>query len=254
VIVPRARVDRQRSAVRWRYIGAVSQSELILKRTTMDRLRYKIAVLGGTGAQGSGLALRLSAAGHAVTLGSRDGGRAQRAAEQLSGRSRTRLSGSENPAAAAAADIVILTVPYSVQRATVEAVLTELQGKVLVDATAPLMPPRVGTVQLPAGRSAVAAIQQLAGNTVRVVSAFQNVSAQHLNELDHEVDCDVLVCGNDREACEVVIGLCSDIGLRGFYAGPIENSAAAEALTSVLITINRRYKIAGAGIRITGPK
>ena len=146
------------------------------------------------------------------------------------------------------------TVPYSVQRATVEAVLTELQGKVLVDATVPLMPPRVGTVQLPAGRSAVAAIQQLAGNTVRVVSAFQNVSAQHLNELDHEVDCDVLVCGNDREACEVVIGLCSDIGLRGFYAGPIENSAAAEALTSVLITINRRYKIAGAGIRITGPK
>lgn len=254
MIVPRARVDRQRSAVRWRYIGAVSQSELILKRTTMDRLRYKIAVLGGTGAQGSGLALRLSAAGHAVTLGSRDGGRAQRAAEQLSGRSRTRLSGSENPAAAAAADIVILTVPYSMQRATVEAVLTELQGKVLVDATVPLMPPRVGTVQLPAGRSAVAAIQQLAGNTVRVVSAFQNVSAQHLNELDHEVDCDVLVCGNDREACEVVIGLCSDIGLRGFYAGPIENSAAAEALTSVLITINRRYKIAGAGIRITGPK
>jgi 8-hydroxy-5-deazaflavin:NADPH oxidoreductase len=220
----------------------------------MDRLRYKIAVLGGTGAQGSGLALRLSAAGHAVTLGSRDGERAQRAAEQLSGRSRTRVSGSENPAAAAGADIVILTVPYSVQRATVEAVLTELQGKVLVDATAPLMPPKVGTVQLPAGRSAVAAIQQLAGETVRVVSAFQNVSAQHLNELDHEVDCDVLVCGNDRDACDVVIGLCSDIGLRGFYAGPIENSAAAEALTSVLITINRRYKIAGAGIRITGAK
>src|ERR1700730_5286892 len=220
----------------------------------MDRLRYKIAVLGGTGAQGSGLALRLSAAGHAVTLGSRDGGRAQRAAEQLSGRSGTRVSGSENPAAAAGADIVILTVPYSVQRATVEAVLSELQGKVLVDATVPLMPPRVGTVQLPAGRSAVAAIQHLAGETVRVVSAFQNVSAQHLNELDHEVDCDVLVCGNDREACDVVIGLCSDIGLRGFFAGPIENSVAAEALTSVLITINRRYKIAGGGIRIPGPK
>ena len=94
----------------------------------------------------------------------------------------------------------------------------------------------------------------VAGETVRVVSAFQNVSAQHLNELDHEVDCDVLVCGNDREACDVVIGLCSDIGLRGFFAGPIENSVAAEALTSVLITINRRHKIAGAGIRITGPK
>ena len=189
---------------------------------------------------------------HFVTPGSARMASSAGRSPGASGRSRTRLSGSENPAAAAAADIVILAVPYSVQRATVEAVLTELQGKVLVDATVPLMPPRVGTVQLPAGRSAVAAIQQLAGDTVRVVSAFQNVSAQHLNELDHEVDCDVLVCGNDREACEVVIGLCSDIGLRGFYAGPIENSAAAEALTSVLITINRRYKIAGAGIRITG--
>ncbi len=220
----------------------------------MEKRRYNIAVLGGTGAQGSGLALRLAAAGHAVTLGSRDKERAQRAAAELSGRGRTTINGSENRAAATGAEIAILTVPYSVQRATVEAVLSELQGKLLVDATVPLIPPRVGTVQLPSGRSAVAAIQQLVGDTVRVVSAFQNVSAQHLNELDHEVDCDVLVCGNDREACDVVIGLCADIGLRGLYAGPIDNSAAAEALTSVLITINRRYKVAGAGIRITGPK
>src|SRR5262249_14311353 len=118
--------------------------------------------------------------------------------------------------------------------------------------TVPLVPPKVGTVSLPDGRSAVAAIQQLAGENVRVVSAFQNVSAQHLAELDHGVDCDVLVCGNDRAACDVVIGLCADMGLRGLYAGGIDNSAAAEALTSVLITINRRYKVAGAGIRITG--
>ena len=116
----------------------------------------------------------------------------------------------------------------------------------------PLTPPKVGTVQLPEGRSAVAGIQQLAGESVRVVSAFQNVSAQHLGELDHAVDCDVLVCGNDRAACDLVIGLCSDMGMRGLYAGTILNSAAAEALTSVLITINRRYKVAGAGIRITG--
>ncbi|HEY7244199.1 MAG TPA: NADPH-dependent F420 reductase [Xanthobacteraceae bacterium] len=220
----------------------------------MERRRYNIAVLGGTGAQGSGLALRLAAAGHGVTLGSRDKERAQAAAAELSRRSGSAIKGNENRAAATAADMAILTVPYSVQRATVEPLLSELKGKLLVDATAPLVPPKVGTVQLPRGRSAVAAIQQLAGDNVRVVSAFQNVSAQHLSELDHEVDCDVLVCGNDREACDVVIGLCADIGLRGFYAGPIENSAAAEALTSVLITINRRYKVAGAGIRITGPK
>jgi NADPH-dependent F420 reductase len=220
----------------------------------MEKRRYKIAVLGGTGAQGSGLALRLSAAGHAITLGSREKERAQSAAAELSRRGGTAVCGDENRAAAAASELAILTVPYSVQRATVEAVFRELDGKLLVDATVPLIPPRVGTVQLPGGRSAVAAIQELVGDSVRVVSAFQNVSAQHLTEIGHEVDCDVLVCGNDRNACDVVIGLCADIGLRGFYAGPIENSAAAEALTSVLISINRRYKVAGAGIRITGPK
>ncbi len=220
----------------------------------MDKQRYSIAVLGGTGSQGSGLALRLASAGHAVTLGSRDKERAQAAAAELSRRGRTVINGDANRAAAAGADLAILTVPYSVQRTTVETVLSELQGKLLVDATVPLIPPKVSTVQLPDGRSAVAVIQQLVGDRVRVVSAFQNVSAQHLSDLEQGVDCDVLVCGNDRESCEVVIGLCADIGLRGFYAGPIENSAAAEALTSVLITINRRYKVAGAGIRITRPK
>jgi NADPH-dependent F420 reductase len=132
-------------------------------------------------------------------------------------------------------------------------VLAELAGKILIDATVPLVPPRVSQVQLPEGQSAVAAIQVLTGKAVRVVSAFQNVSAQHLSDLDHDIDCDVLVCGDDQAACDVAIGLCADIGLRGLYAGPVRNSAAAEALTSVLITINRRYKVpGGAGIRITG--
>lgn len=219
-----------------------------------QQAHYKIAVLGGTGAQGSALAARLAAAGHDLTIGSRDAERAQSAASELSARSKAAVSGRENRLAAEAAEIVILTVPYAVQRSTVEAVLDVLHAKLLVDATVPLVPPKVGTVRLPEGRSAVAAIQQLAGEDVRVVSAFQNVSAEHLNALDHEVDCDVLVCGNDRNACDIVIGLCGDIGLRGLFAGPIENSAAAEALTSVLITINRRYKVAGAGIRITALK
>jgi NADPH-dependent F420 reductase len=217
-----------------------------------QRRRFKIAVLGGTGAQGSALALRLSAAGHALTIGSRDAERAGIAAAQLGARIGKTIAGSDHRAAAAAAEIAILTVPFAVQRATVESVLDQLRGKMLVDATVPLVPPKVGTVQLPQGQSAVAAIQRLAGNEVRVVSAFQNVSAQHLSELGHEVDCDILVCGDDRAACDIVIGLCADMGLRGFYAGVVGNSAAAEALTSVLITINRRYRIAGAGIRITG--
>jgi 8-hydroxy-5-deazaflavin:NADPH oxidoreductase len=226
--------------------------DLTEKESPVEHRRYKIAVLGGTGAQGSGLALRLSAAGHELTIGSRDAERAGSVAAQLSARVAKTIAGSDNRAAAATAEIVILTVPYAVQRASVENVLDQLQGKMLVDATVPLVPPKVGMVQLPEGQSAVAAIQQLTGDNVRVVSAFQNVSAQHLNELGHEVDCDVLVCGDDRAACDMVIGLCADIGLRGFYAGVIRNSAAAEALTSVLITINRRYKIPGAGIRITG--
>jgi len=218
----------------------------------LEERRYNIAILGGTGAQGSGLALRLAAAGHGLTIGSRDGARAADSAAQLSARIGKSIAGNDNRSAADTADIVVLTVPYAVQRSTVEHVLEQLRGKILVDATVPLVPPRVGTVQLPQSQSAVAAIQQLAGDGVRVVSAFQNVSAQHLSDMEHPIDCDVLVCGNDRPACDVAIALCADIGLRGFYAGAIGNSAAAEALTSVLITINRRYKVLGAGIRITG--
>jgi len=218
----------------------------------MDQRRYSIAVLGGTGPQGTGLALRLAAAGHDLTIGSREAERARAVAAELTARVGKTIQGSDNRSAAQGGEIVFLTVPYAVQCGTVEGLLDVLHGKILVDTTVPLIPPKVGTVQLPRGQSAVAAIQQLAGSTVRVVSAFQNVSAQHLNELDHPVECDVLVCGDDRPSCDSVIGLCADIGLRGFYAGPIANSAAAEALTSVLITINRRYKIAGSGIRITG--
>jgi 8-hydroxy-5-deazaflavin:NADPH oxidoreductase len=215
--------------------------------------KYKIAILGGSGAEGGGLALRLAAAGHTVTIGSRSADKAQAAAAEftalLDGKT---IHGTDNRAAAAGAEIVILTVPYAGQRALVEEVLAELRGKILIDATAPLVPPRVSRVQLPEGSSAVAAIQAFTGDTVRVVSAFQNVSARHLKELGHPVDCDVLVCGDDTAACDIAIALIHDMGLRGIYAGPICNSAAAEALTSILIAINRRYKVPGAGIRITG--
>jgi NADPH-dependent F420 reductase len=219
----------------------------------MEQRPYRIAILGGTGAQGGGLALRLAKAGHHVTIGSRDADKARGSAADASARTSQTIAGADNRAAAGAAEIVFLTVPYAVQRATVEDVLDQLQGKILVDATVPLVAPKVSVVQLPDGQSAVAAIQALAGKSVRVVSAFQNVSAQHLADLDHAVDCDVLVCGDDQVACDTVIALCADMSLRGLYAGPIRNSAAAEALTSVLITINRRYKVpGGAGIRITG--
>jgi 8-hydroxy-5-deazaflavin:NADPH oxidoreductase len=219
----------------------------------MARQIHTIAVLGGTGTAGGALALRLAGAGHRLIIGSRDVERAATSAAAINRRlARDAATGSANKAAAASADIIVLTVPYAVQRTTVAEVREELDGKILIDATVPLKPPKVARVALPAEGSAVAAIQALLGPQVRVVSAFQNVPAHRLEDPDAEVDCDVLVCGDDAAAREVAIGLAADIGLRAWHAGPIQNSAAAEALTSVLIAINLRYRSAGAGIRITG--
>jgi NADPH-dependent F420 reductase len=214
--------------------------------------RATIAIIGGSGAEGSGIALRLAKAGHAVLIGSRDAAKAKDAAAALAALAGGTISGDANKVVATAADIVILTVPYAAQRATIDDIRGEIAGKILVDATAPLVPPRVNRVQLPAGGSAVAAVQALLGESVRVVSAFQNVSAEKLRQLDHAVDCDVLVCADDADARQVVIDLVGSMGLRGIDAGPLCNSAAAEAMTSLLIWINRKYKVPGAGIRITG--
>lgn len=212
-----------------------------------------VAVLGGTGSEGGGIALRLAHTGHAVIIGSRDEERAKEAARAINDKiGQEKAVGMANPAAVAAADLVLLTVPYAAQIKTLEPLRQALQGKILIDATVPLVPPKVSRVQLPNGASAVAHAQAVLGSEVRVVSAFQNVSAHHLNDLDHSVDCDVLICGNDASACDQVIALIGAIGLRGIYAGTIENSAAAEAMTSLLIAINRRYKASGSGIRITG--
>lgn len=215
--------------------------------------RRTIAILGGTGAQGSGLALRWARAGHRVILGSRSPEKAAKVCAELNALAGSdSISFMDNRSAAAAAEIVVLTVPHAAQRATVEEARESLGGKILVDVTVPLVPPKVSRVQLPAGGSAVAAIQEMLGKSVRVVSAFQNVSAHLLRNPDHAVDCDVLVCGDDAAARETVIELARDIGLRAYHAGPICNSAAAEALSSVLIAINQRYKVRGAGIRVTG--
>lgn len=215
--------------------------------------KHTIAVLGGTGQEGGGLGLRWAKAGHRVILGSRNAEKAVAAAGEMNrALDQGNVTGASNKDAAVAADIIVLTVPYSAQRSTVEDVREALIGKILVDATVPLVPPKVARVQLPPEGSAIAAIQKFLGAEVRVVSAFQNVSAHHLKDLSREVVCDVLICSDDIAARETVVGLAADIGLRGIHAGPIVNSTAAEALTSVLIAINMRYKVPGAGIRITG--
>jgi NADPH-dependent F420 reductase len=147
---------------------------------------------------------------------------------------------------------VILTVPYQAQAATIEELRPQLDGKILIDATVPLAPPKVSHVHLPVGGSAVAAIQRTLGANVRVVSAFQNVAAHKLRKLGSDADCDVLVCADDPGARRVAFGQIDSMGLRGIDAGAICNSAAAEALTSILIFLNRKYKVQGSGIRITG--
>lgn len=205
-----------------------------------------IAVIGGTGAEGAGLAARWVRAGYRVIVGSRSAGRAAEAAAEIG------AEGMSNEAAAAACDIAVLTVPFAAQRPTLQGLREALQGKILVDVTVPLVPPKVMRVQMPPEGSAARIAQSVLGDGVRIVSAFQNVSSGHLADAGHTIDCDVLIAGDDPAARAEVVKLAEAAGLRGIEAGPLDNAAAAEALTSLLIWMNRRYKSPGAGIRITG--
>ncbi len=211
-----------------------------------------IAILGGTGDLGGGLARQWSRAGYRILIGSRTLGKGEAAAQALLDEfSDLNVTGHENLDAATQAGLVVLTVPFEHQLSTLETVKRGLTGKILVDVTVPLIPPKVGTVQLPASGSAGQQAQEFLGEEVQVVSAFQNVGAMHLRE-DHTIACDVLVCGNKRAARDTVITLVEAVGLKGWHAGPIANAAAAEALTSVLIMINRHHGVEGSGIVITG--
>lgn len=212
-----------------------------------------LAVIGGSGAEGSGLALRWAQAGYRVLLGSRGVERAEAKAKELNVLlGKDLIAGMINSQAAEKADISVLTVPYGAQLSTLKELKGALAGKILVDVTVPLVPPKVSRVQLPEGGSAVVIAQGELGSDVRVVAAFQSVSAHHLLDLEHQVDCDVMVFGDDKDARQSVVELADAIGLRGLHAGPLANSASAEALTSVLIFMNKHYKSPGTGIRITG--
>ena len=217
-----------------------------------------IAILGGTGDLGTGLARRWAQAGYEVIIGSRTQDKAEVAAADLKkimderGVKSVTVRAADNLAAAQAADIVAMTVPFSHQKSTLESVKEALQGKILIDVTVPLVPPKVARVQLPAEGSAGQIAQALLGENVKVVSAFQNVAAHHLQE-GQGLECDVLVCGDSKDARAEVIKLVEAAGMRGFHAGSIANAAAVEAMTSVLIFINKQYEC-HAGIRVTGIK
>jgi NADPH-dependent F420 reductase len=210
-----------------------------------------VAIIGGTGELGSAIARRLSRSGLEVIIGSRDPARAAAAAAALATATGRVVSGFANAEAAARGGIIIVTVPFASQEATLQEIAAGVAGKIVVDTTVPLMPPKVMRVQLPAEGSAAQRAQKLLGEGVRLVSAFHNVAAHKL-ATDATVDCDVLVFGDDKAARESVIRLVEACGLRGLHAGALANSAAAEALTSILIFINKQYSVDGAGLRITG--
>jgi NADPH-dependent F420 reductase len=206
-----------------------------------------IAVVGGTGNLGSALAGRLKKAGYDVVIGSRDADSASAAATALG----EGIRGMTNADAARAGDIVIVTVPFAAQEGTLSDIAPHVAGKIVVDTTVPLMPPRVMRVQMPTEGSAAVRAQRLLGEGAIMVSAFHNVAAHKL-ATDADVGCDVLVFGDDKAARNTIVQMTNAIGLRGLHAGALANSAAAEAMTSILIFLNKTYRVDGAGIRITG--
>lgn len=212
-----------------------------------------IAVLGGTGKEGKGLAFRWAKAGYKVIIGSRMPEKAQAAAVEVSEMldRKASIEGLDNLSAAQKADIAVLTVPYSAHRDTLLGLKNALQGKILVDVTVPLVPPKVTKVQMPPAGSAAQEAVEILGEGVQVVDAFQNISFEHLIH-GEEVPCDVLVTGTSKAAREEVLKLVEAAGLTGWDAGPIENSVVVEGLTSILIYINKQYGATHAGIKITG--
>ncbi len=223
------------------------------KDTIDPSILLTVAVLGGTGKEGKGLAYRWAKAGYQVLIGSRMPEKAIAAASEIvqllegSGS----VVGMSNLEAAQQANIVVLTIPYAAHRDTLETVKDALKGKILIDVTVPLVPPKVSKVQMPPAGSAAQEAKQILGEGAEIASAFQNISHEHLLQ-DEDVECDVLVTGTSKEARNETLKLVAAAGLAGWDAGPIENSVVIEGLTSVLININKQYGSTHAGIKITG--
>jgi NADPH-dependent F420 reductase len=214
-----------------------------------------IAVIGGTGAEGSGLAVRWAAKGYPVVIGSRSLEKAHTASADLAALlppGSAPLTGATNTEAAAQGEIIVLSVPYNAQVSTIEQIAAECAGKIFITVGVPLNPPKVSVVWRPPGGSAAQEAQAQLGESVRVVAAFQNVSAGHLRDLNWQADCDVLVAGDDKEAKAVTMELVRAAGFFAVDAGPLANATVIEGLTALLIGINIRNKVKESGIRITG--
>jgi len=217
----------------------------------MNKSLPRIAILGGTGKEGPGLALRWAYVGYTIIIGSRQADKARLVAEELNQQlGIDTITGQENGDAARSADICILTVVQTAHQQALEGIKEDLQGKILVDATA-----RVDfrDPHPPSPPSAARHAQNLLGPGVRVVAAFQNVPAHSLKKnLGSSLDTDVLVCADDPAAAEVVIHLANASGMRAYYAGGLDNAVTVEGLTSLLISMNKYYGTKTASIGITG--
>lgn len=211
----------------------------------------RIGIIGGSGKLGRGLAMRWARAGHAVTIGSRDAQRAKDTARELSIENAS-IAGGSNDDACTNAEVVVLSVPYAAHAETLRSITPSVAGKILVDITVPLRPPKIRRVQLPEGRAAALEAQAMVGAATRVVATLHHVSAVHLADPSHTIDCDVLVCADDDEARGVTIDLVKDLGMRGLDAGPLDNAVALESLTPVLLHLNKKYGRTGTGVRFTG--
>jgi NADPH-dependent F420 reductase len=199
------------------------------------------------------MALRWAKAGVQIIIGSRQQERAAGVAAELNKQlGQELIKGMVNPDAAAAAEVVAITVPFSAHRSTLESVKAQLQGKILIDVCVPLDPENPRKMLPPAAGSATEEAQEILGEGVKVVAAFQNVSAHELQHHEHAIDCDVLICGNDRDARQTVVRLVEQMGLHAVDAGLAYNARVIEGITALLIGLNIRYKVKGSGIRITG--
>lgn len=225
-----------------------------------SNIQTTIAILGGTGPQGQGLALRFALAGVPVALGSREGDRAASIAaelnQKLAGRSFAPIQGMENAAAVSAAGrFVLLAVPYSGHDATLDAIKSLLTGKILVDLVVPLAQGNPRAVAMPKEGSATEAAQALLGADTKVVGALHNVSAHTLNALEESINCDILTCGDDVEATDLVVELIKRLGVEAYNCGPAVNARCIEAITPIIIRLNISKKVpfSHAGIRIWAP-
>lgn len=217
-------------------------------------MKTKIAIIGGTGKEGKGLAYRWAKFGHEVVIGSRAVEKAQAAADEINiliDHKDGRVVGLENIQAADWGEIIVLTVPYTAHVDMLNNLKDVIAGKILIDVTVPLVPPKVHIVQMPKAGSAGREAQSILGDETPVVIAFQNISYERLIK-EGDIDCDVFVCGTSKQARDTTLKLVEDAGMTGWDAGPMANAVVVEGLTSILININKIYGSREAGIRITG--